>query len=76
MVAEQWLPLYVTFDGSVLPIPQSKDGSAGVVKLIPQSIQRRTVEEMVDVPVPQIQEHIDEAVMAMSGGEVGLWTHR
>ena len=54
MAAELGWPRNVATD---MPVLEIMDGSAGVVKLIPQElIERQTVEETVDVLVPQTQE--------------------
>ena len=44
-------------------VPQIMDGMVKVLNLIPQErVLRCTVEKMVDVPAPQIQEQINEVI--------------
>ena len=48
-------------------VPQVKDGNIRSVQIMPQErLRNRTVEQVVDVPVPQIQEEIVEVIVAKS----------
>ena len=66
-------------------VPQIMDDMVKVLNLIPQErVLRRTVEKMVDGPVPQIQEQINEVIKVdktteelrrevSCGGRCGTW---